>query len=170
MGRKQRVPFTIEEAARIASFIGGDGHSILSMSFVETMGGVDPKKIEPFVEVHKSDTSDHKSTIYPSGGCGMPGSLSLKECRGVYTLTLLRAACNDVGGTPEAYFGRGRQAQAAVEEILRIATKAGVSWPTFDEPEGSGAQGVSGPEGIRAQGVSGPKAHTSTSGETLTNN
>lgn len=127
--RTERPVFTLQEAARIAGYLGGDGHSILSIDFVDTMGGVPRSKVEFFNEVHKSDDSDGTGKHVINGD---PKAVM----RGVYTLTLLEAACRDCGAdkyNEREYFGRGRRAQAACDAIKRLARESNVPVPRWDD-------------------------------------
>lgn len=119
----KRPVFTPDEAMRIASVLGPDGHGIYSNSIATKMG-VAQEKIDFFCQRHESG-SDHKSTIYVNGGVA-------KELSGVYSLSLLQSALLDIGGKQGEYFGRGRLAQHAYAEIKRITGEKGVVWIEFD--------------------------------------
>jgi hypothetical protein len=121
----EREKFTVEEAARIAAYFGGDGHSIYNIGFVDTVGGICKAKVVPFNVVHQSVEDG-------TGKHVINGDRDL-VLRGVYALTIQEAACRDIGGTLGDFHGRGRRAQWAHAEIKRIAKEHGVRWPIFDD-------------------------------------
>jgi hypothetical protein len=90
--------------------IFGDGHTIYKSSVYRDHFDL-PDRL---VRTYKSDTSDHKSTIYANDGSIIP------ELHGVYNLDFLRWLVIEVGLLDKAgsRMGRGSQAQEYVR-VLR---------------------------------------------------
>ena len=76
---------------------------------------------DDLVQTYKSDTSNHKSTIYANDGSIIP------ELEGVYNLTFLEWLVGELGlyDQTRGYMGRGSQAQEYVR-VLR-------NWSNEDE-------------------------------------
>ena len=119
------VALTIHEAARIASYLGRDGHSIYNIDFVDHVGGVDKKKVaDRWNIVHHSHSSDPKYMINNNPDIKM---------QGVYSLDVLEGMCNDFGLPRESFFGRGRRASAAYDALFNHAKANDVPWPVWDD-------------------------------------
>ena len=97
--------------------IFGDGHTIYKPSVYTDHFDLP----DSLVRTYKSDTSDHKSTIYANDGSIIP------ELQGVYNLDFLRWLVREVDLLDRAgsRMGRGSQAQEYVR-VLR-------DWSTEDE-------------------------------------
>jgi hypothetical protein len=88
---------------------GSDGWTIWAPSKFTDMGFT--LKDLP-VHTHKSDTSNHKSTIFKDGKV-------VKKLEGVYNLTFLRRLAGAVGAnTDTGMFGRGSDARVLTTRIL----------------------------------------------------
>lgn len=127
MSRTKRVPFTIEEAARIAAFVGGDGWTIYSASVAEAIG-VPLSKVESLCVVHHSDRSNWKETI-----TDLTTGKVKDELEGIHSLVLVETACDDVGGKAEMKMGRGFRASAASQAIRAVCNEKGIRVPTSAE-------------------------------------
>ena len=90
--------------------IFGDGHTIYKPSVYTDHFDL-PDRL---VRTYKSDTSDHKSTIYANDGSIIP------ELQGVYNLSFLEWLVRELGlyNQTRDYNGRGSQAQEYVR-VLR---------------------------------------------------
>ena len=93
---------------------GYDGHTIWKPSFVPFSDlGLDASDKKRLVQTYKSDTSDPKSTIFRDGKI-------VKDCEGVYALSLISAIAGKlgVGDTGSFLMGRGSRARALCAAIL----------------------------------------------------
>jgi hypothetical protein len=97
--------------------IFGDGHTIYKPSVYTDHFDLP----DDLVQTYKSDTSNHKSTIYANDGSIIP------ELEGVYNLDFLRwLVCDlDLYDLTRDYNGRGSQAS----EYVRVLRE----WSTEDE-------------------------------------
>lgn len=97
--------------------IFGDGHTIYKPSVYTDHFDLP----DSLVQTYKSDTSNHKSTIYANDGSIIP------ELEGVYNLDFLRWLVSAVGvyDLTRDYNGRGSQAQ----EYVRVLRE----WSNEDE-------------------------------------
>lgn len=92
--------------------IVGDGHTIYLPSFYAPHFSEAELRKAKLIHTHKSDTSDHKSTIF--GKDGNP----IEKLEGVYNLNFLYWLCGALGvNSHNDYNGRGSQAQELARRI-----------------------------------------------------
>ena len=104
MYSKEHIKKAIDDGVII-----GDGHSLVDP---EHYVGFD---VDSLVEVHKSDFSSGKSTIFTDG-------VPVEELKAVYNLTFLRVICRQLGlNCNEDYMGRGFQAQEYFRKLSEYA-------------------------------------------------
>ena len=94
-----------------------DGHTIFAPSFYEDHFDLPDHLVRTF----KSDTSNHKSTIYANDGSILP------EVEGVYNLSFLTWLVKSLGLLTEATPKHGRGSQA--QEYVRVLRE----WNTEDD-------------------------------------
>ena len=99
--------------------IFGDGHTIYKPSVYTDHFDLP----DDLVQTYKSDTSNHKSTIYANDGSIIP------ELEGVYNLTFLEWLVGEVGlyDLTRDYMGRGSQAHEYVRVLREWSTEDDVS-------------------------------------------
>jgi len=126
--KKKRVPFTLTEAVRVAAWVGADAYSVYKPSIVESIGGIDKKKLEWFIRSIVSDTSDLKRTIFAGDGS------VVESCVGINASALLSAAYSDLSAKPVGvFFGRGRTARSQHDAVKARAAELGIAWPNFND-------------------------------------
>ena len=99
--------------------IFGDGHTIYKASVYTDHFDLP----DDLVQTYKSDTSNHKSTIYANDGSIIP------ELEGVYNLTFLEWLVGELGlyDLTRDYMGRGSQAHEYVRVLREWSTEDDVS-------------------------------------------
>ena len=99
--------------------IFGDGHTIYKPSVYTDHFDLP----DDLVQTYKSDTSNHKSTIYANDGSIIP------ELEGVYNLSFLEWLVGEVGlyDLTRDYMGRGSQAHEYVRVLREWSTEDDVS-------------------------------------------
>jgi len=123
MAKKRPPMFTLEEAARVAARVGIDGHSIVSVDWICSVGGIPVDKVAWRSCKHHSEGSNPKNWIN-----GMVNA----TVEGVATLDILQACCWDCNVKYRNFFGRGSQAAECYSRLRETAKAAGVRWPKFD--------------------------------------
>jgi hypothetical protein len=92
----------------------GDGHTIFNPSFYAPHFSEDELRKAKLIHTYKSDTTNHKSTIF--GKDGKP----MEKLKGVYNLTFLYWLCGQLGVDSNNDFnGRGSQADALASRIRK---------------------------------------------------
>jgi hypothetical protein len=92
----------------------GDGHTIFNPSFYAPHFSEDELRKAKLIHTYKSDTTNHKSTIF--GKDGKP----MEKLKGVYNLTFLYWLCGQLGVDSNNDFnGRGSQADALARRIRK---------------------------------------------------
>jgi hypothetical protein len=92
--------------------IVGDGHTIFKPSFYAPHFSEAELRKAKLIHTHKSDTSDHKSTIFDKDGKPM------EKLEGIYNLNFLYWLCGALGvNSHNDYNGRGSQAQELARRI-----------------------------------------------------
>ena len=92
----------------------GDGHTIFDPSYYAPHFSEDELRKAKLIQTYKSDTSDHKSTIFDNDGKPMT------KLKGVYNLEFLYWLCGALGiNSHNDYNGRGSQA----DELARCIRK-----------------------------------------------
>lgn len=114
------ITLTAAEAKIIATVAGNDGHSIKR---VLAFNGVNAAFLAAVTYTHKSSRTDPKHAITDTQ-TGLP----VDTLTGIYTLDILRAACNVLKLPHDAdqYFGRGRMAFAYTAAIWKFVRSAGL--------------------------------------------
>lgn len=110
--RKKDLMWTdvaLEHIKAAIDIIDGDGHTIFKPeAFIEA--GVPQEIVDRCTDVHESDLSSHKATIFVDGK-------PTNAVKGVYGLAMLSTMIRDLGLTAPDYLGRGFQARAWTEAI-----------------------------------------------------
>lgn len=111
----EQTVLTLAEAKIIAEVCDGDGHSILAP---DAFKGVNEGFLQSVTQMHESHESDPKWQITNAGE-------PVDRVAGIYTLDILRAACRVLGLPNDAgvYYGRGRQARAYTDALLKAIAK-----------------------------------------------
>jgi hypothetical protein len=92
----------------------GDGHTIFNPSFYAPHFSEDELRKAKLIHTYKSDTTNHKSTIF--GKDGKP----MEKLKGVYNLTFLYWLCGQLGVDSNNDFnGRGSQADVLASRIRK---------------------------------------------------
>ena len=92
----------------------GDGHTIFDPSYYAPHFSEDELRKAKLIQTYKSDTSDHKSTIFDNDGKPMT------KLKGVYNLEFLYWLCGALGiNSHNDYNGRGSQAQELARRIRK---------------------------------------------------
>ncbi len=113
MTKKKKTPMwtdvSLEHIKAAIDIIDGDGHTIFKPeAFIEA--GVPQDIVERCTEIHESDLSSHKATIFIDGK-------PTNALSGVYGLAMLSTIIRDLDIPAEVYLGRGFQARAWTEAI-----------------------------------------------------
>jgi len=119
--KKTIARFTVEHKNQIAdllSVIGYDGHTIWKPSILNAF----PKEIiTRFVQTHKSNKKDYKSSIFDGNG------KLIDSLEGIYGLSLLTAIACDLNLTYASKIGRGFQATTITDAIKEWLAQNGVA-------------------------------------------
>lgn len=105
---------SVESARKFIKDFGNDGWSILEPEGMIKAYGFPREWVMRLVYNHTSG-SDHKSTIYDDRT-----GKRLKSLKGVHSLTVLSHLASQFDAKPRSYLGRGRQAGAYSEAIIKV--------------------------------------------------
>lgn len=105
---------SVESARKFIKDFGNDGWSILEPEGLIKTYGFPREWVMRLVFNHQSG-NDHKSSIYDDRT-----GKRLKSLKGVHTLSVLQRLAGQFDAKTPSYFGRGRQAGAYSEAIIKV--------------------------------------------------